>query len=123
VNIKISILGENSLEALQAVHDWLVDDRDIRTKAEIKVVEARSGDGSMAADIGLISLVVSSGFNIASLGVAIAGWRATRAAPPPMRIEAKGVEVTIDGSEPGTAEKIAKAFSKVQEDDEMEDNE
>jgi Effector Associated Constant Component 1 len=118
VDIRISISGEDDQESLLSFYEWLMDDRDIRTTADIDLVEARPQPGSMAGEIELISLLVSSGFNIASLAVAIAGWWATRTAPLPVRIEVNSVQIIVDDTEPETIEKIIKVLSAAQEDEE-----
>src|SRR5260370_20152753 len=91
-------------------------DQDNRTTASIKVVDSRPQPGTMAGEIELISLLASSGFNIASLAVAIASWRSTRSAPPPMRIEAPGIQVIVNesDSEASAIQKIEGALSAVQ---------
>lgn len=117
MEIKVGVISEDNQEPLQSVYEWLTDDPDIRSTASIKLVDSRPQPGSMAGEIELISLLVSSGFNMASLAVAIASWRSTRSAPPPMRIEGPGMRVIVNDSdsEATAIQKIKGALSARQE--------
>ncbi|MGI5526538.1 effector-associated constant component EACC1 [Streptomyces syringium] len=98
MDIRVGIPDEEDPEPLLSFHSWLMDDRDIRSQARITLVETPGRPGDMTPGIALISLLVSSGFNIAGLGMAIANWRASRKAPPPVRIEVGGVRIVVDDS-------------------------
>ncbi|GGR09378.1 hypothetical protein ACH4U6_20615 [Streptomyces netropsis] len=98
MDIRVSIPDEEDQEPLLSFHRWLMDDQDIRRTAGITLVEAPARPGDMTPDIALISLLVSSGFNIAGLGMAIANWRSSRKAPPPVRVEVGGVRIVVDDS-------------------------
>jgi hypothetical protein len=111
MEISFKVSGENDQESLLSLYEWLEDDRDIHKGAEIKLVEARQHSGSMAGEFELISLLISSGFNIGSLAIAIANWRTSRQAPPPVRIETKDLEITIDSDDSQVIERTLKIFS------------
>ncbi|MFD7234300.1 hypothetical protein ACFWAT_03225 [Streptomyces syringium] len=98
MDIRVSIPDAEDPEPLLSFHSWLMDDRDIRGQARITLVEAPARPGDMTPGIALISLLVSSGFNLAGLGMAIVNWRAARKAPPPVRVEINGVRIVVDDS-------------------------
>jgi Effector Associated Constant Component 1 len=111
MELSLSIPNEKDQESLLSLYEWLEDDRDIRKGAEVNLIEAPLQRGSMAGEFELISLLMSSGFNIGSLAIAFASWRASRTASPPVRIEAKGLEITIDSDDSRVIERALKMFS------------
>lgn len=110
MEIGMSISVEGDQESLISLYEWLEDDRDIGRLADIKLVGAPPQQGSMAGEFELISLLVSSGFNIGNLAIAFANWRSSRVAPPPIRIAAKSLDVTIDNADSQVIEKALKIF-------------
>lgn len=111
MEIIFSVSGESDQDSLLSLYEWLEDDGDIRKEAEIKLVEVHQQQGSMSGEFELISLLVSSGFNVGTLAIAFANWRASRTAPPPIRIEAKSLEVIIDSADSQVIERALKIFS------------
>jgi Effector Associated Constant Component 1 len=110
VEIGLSVPGEGDHESLMSLYEWLEDDREIRQQADIRLVEASRQQGSMAGEFELISLLISSGFNIGNLAIALANWRSSRTVPPPVRIAADNLEVTIETSDSRVVEKTLKSF-------------
>jgi len=110
MEISLSISGEGDQESLLSLYEWLETDREMRQQADLKLVEASPQQGSMAGEFELISLLVSSGLNIGSLAIAFVNWRSSRIAPPPIRIAAKSLQVTIDSTDSQVIEKTLKIF-------------
>jgi HJR/Mrr/RecB family endonuclease len=110
VEVSLSISGQDDQESLLSLYEWLESDREMRQQADLKLVEAYPQQGSMAGEFELISLLVSSGLNIGSLAIAFANWRSSRTAPPPIRIAAKSLQVTIDSADSQVIEKTLKIF-------------
>ena len=118
MEINVSIPGEDNQELIQSMYEWFIYDDEIRTGARIKLVNSRPEPGSMTGGIELISLLVSSGFNIASLAVAIASWRSSRTPSPIVHVEVLGNIATIDESDHETVviEKVEGVLLAGQED-------
>ncbi|MFB6822444.1 hypothetical protein ACFCXA_12720 [Streptomyces virginiae] len=88
---------EDELRSLSA---WLEADRtvvrhiQVEPTSELPRLPGQQGDG-----IDVLSLVLGTGFNAASLATAIACWRATRSQPPTLVVErSDGTRVEIHGS-------------------------
>ena len=110
MKINLSISGEDDQESLLSLYEWLEDDREIRQQADIELFDASPQRESMAGEFELISLLVSSGFNIGSLAIAFANWRSSRTASPPIRVTAKSLEIIIDSADSQVIEKTLKIF-------------
>ncbi|MEV6871688.1 hypothetical protein [Amycolatopsis sp. NPDC051128] len=113
MEIKLSIVEDDVQESLHSLYEWLLDDHDIRSGSSVTPVAAAPVSGDMAGELELISLVVSSGFNIAGLVVAVANWRSTRTKPRPVCIEIDGVKITVENDEPETVERAKKLLAEM----------
>src|ERR1700757_2863304 len=95
MEIKIRVLSDEDQEPLQSIYEWLKDDTDVRISADIRMIESRPQPGSQSGEIELITLIVSSGFNMAQLGIAIATWRSSLKKQPAIRVEVEGTHSTV----------------------------
>jgi Effector Associated Constant Component 1 len=117
MEVKVSIGNKDDQESILSCFEWLKQDPDVRSMSDIKLSGAHPQSESMAGDIDLISLLISSGFNFASLVFAIANWRATRQVAPSVRIDFKAVHVTIGDAGSADMEKMAAALSAARGDE------
>ncbi|MGW7074658.1 effector-associated constant component EACC1 [Streptomyces sp. NPDC054866] len=102
-------VGEGSAEdELRSLYDWLMTDRTVRRGALAELASSKppmAGQQSSAVDI--LSLVLSSGFSMASLGVSLANWRVTRAQHPTVTVERPdGTKVSISGAAPEVEQQL-----------------
>ncbi|MGW7411011.1 effector-associated constant component EACC1 [Streptomyces sp. NPDC054863] len=96
-------VGEGAVEGeLRSLHDWLMTDRTVRRGALAELASAEPPEpGRQSSAVDILSLVLSSGFSTASLGVSIANWRATRPQHPTVTVERPdGTKVSISGAAP-----------------------
>ncbi len=104
--IQICMSGPGADSALTSLYAWLRDEPEIRQRAQISLLAARSEPGEMGTALDVIQLVVDSGFQAMNLALAYVTWRATRPSKPRATIEYGGVTVTLNGSESDTVEAI-----------------
>ena len=95
-------------ENLRSLYDWLMDDRPLRRGVQMELGCSRPPDpGRQGPVFDLVSLILGSGFNAASLGVAIASWRASRPTAPSVLVERPdGTRVTISGASPQEEQRL-----------------
>ncbi|WP_329549989.1 hypothetical protein OG548_45785 [Streptomyces sp. NBC_01356] len=103
------VAGGSAEEEARSLHDWLLLDRNVRRSGHIEMASSsppapgRQG----AAILDLVSLVLGTGINAASLGISIATWRTTRPQQPTVTVErADGSKVTIAGASPHEAQRL-----------------
>jgi hypothetical protein len=80
----------------------------VRRVARIEMLSStQPAPGSQGAVLDLVSLVLSSGFSAASLGVSVASWRSTRPQQPIVTIERSDrSKVTISGTSPSETQRL-----------------
>ncbi len=88
MELEIAVAGAGGEEDLRSLRDWLRDDEDVRRHAAVTLEAGAPGPGEMGAAFEVIKLVLDSGFQLGSLALAYAGWRATRR-------ERAGFELTV----------------------------
>lgn len=98
---------------LRSLVAWLRDEPDISQGAVMTLSGPPPGPGRMGAMLDVIELALDSGFQLASLVVAVAAWRQTRAGQPRVLIRHGNVEVAIDGDDPQTITRIVAALKSV----------
>lgn len=101
-------------DSLQSLYDWLLDDPDIRSRAQLNAIESSPQPGQMSGELELISLLVSSGFSIGNLTIAIANWRGSRVKPKPVRIEFGDVGIVVENDDPETIANAKRLFAILQ---------
>ncbi|MFJ5026097.1 effector-associated constant component EACC1 [Streptomyces goshikiensis] len=99
--------GQQSLHRLA---DWLRGDEVVGDQAEVELSRAPLRKGDMGAAFETVQIVVDSGFQLASLIVAIAAWRRTQPAEGKVVIEGNQVRVTLDTDDPEKIRRIAQAL-------------
>lgn len=94
------IASDTSVEAeTRSLCDWLRLEPGIRRYANISMGSSTAPvPGAQGPVLDLVSLLVSSGFSAASLGVSIDTWRRQRQAHPTVSVERDGTTVMIEGS-------------------------
>jgi hypothetical protein len=103
------VAGDSAEDEARSLHDWLLLDRSVRRSVRIEMASSSPpAPGQQGAGVlDLVSLVVGSGINAASLGVSIAAWRTTRPQQPTVTVErADGSNVTITGASPHEAQQL-----------------
>lgn len=107
VDLSVRCLDRSERE-LRALHDWLLLDAAARRWARPSLHASRSAPPGAQGDVvDLLSLVIGSGFNAASLALSVMAWRGTRPQPPTITFQRPdGQSVTISGSSPDEARRI-----------------
>ncbi|MGW7026859.1 effector-associated constant component EACC1 [Streptomyces xanthophaeus] len=102
--------GHSGQQGLRQLAEWLRGDELVADQAEIELTRAPVGRGDMGAAFETVQVVVDSGFQLASLIVAIAAWRRTRPAQGGVTIERDQVRVTIDTDDPEKIRQVIQAL-------------
>lgn len=99
---------------LRSLFDWLLADASSRRHARPALTaSAASVSGAQGGAIEVLSLVLGTAFNTASLAFAIASWRRTRPQQPTLVIESSGgARVTLTG---GTDEDVRSVLAQLQQ--------
>ncbi|MFF5924408.1 hypothetical protein ACFY8C_39975 [Streptomyces flavochromogenes] len=87
-------------QQLRSLHEWLLADAVCRRHAGPTLGSgAVTVPGAQGDLIDVLSLVLGTGFNAASLSVAIAAWRRSRPGSPTLVVErADGTRITLTGA-------------------------
>ncbi|MFJ2155357.1 hypothetical protein [Streptomyces sp. NPDC087856] len=93
---------------LRSLHMWLMADTAARRHAKPVLGTSRPlPPGAQGSTVDLVSLVVSSGFNAASLAMSVVAWRATRPRRPTVTVDrADGLTITISDSSAEEAQRL-----------------
>ncbi|MFJ6834892.1 hypothetical protein [Streptomyces sp. NPDC091209] len=85
---------------LRSLHMWLMADPVARRHAKPALgASCPLPSGAQGGTVDLVSLVVGSGFNAASLAMSLVAWRATRPQRPTVTVDrADGLTITISDS-------------------------
>ncbi|MGW4030671.1 effector-associated constant component EACC1 [Streptomyces sp. NPDC004838] len=102
--------GRVDQPSLHRLADWLRGDEVVGHQAEIELSRAPIRSGDMGAAFEAVRVVADSGFQLASLIVAIAAWRRTGPANGKVVIERNQVRVTVDTDDPEQIRRIAQAL-------------
>ncbi|MFH8681367.1 hypothetical protein [Streptomyces lydicus] len=92
-------------EAVRSLFTWLSADPGVAFEAGLSLVRRVEEPGPMGPALEAVEAVFDSAVQLASLVVAVAGWRSTRPRGARVHIERAGVRVTVDG---GDAEAVAR---------------
>ena len=84
VTIQISFEGDAQERDLNSFTEWLRNDPGIRQNAQITLSQSTPKPGRMGLTFDAIQLTIDSGFQLASLALAIASWRRSNASPATM---------------------------------------
>lgn len=93
---------------LRSLHMWLMANPAARRHAKPALGASRPlPPGAQGNTVDLVSLVVSSGFNAASLAMSLVAWRATRPQRPTVTVDRPdGLTITISDSSPEEARRL-----------------
>jgi hypothetical protein len=97
VIINIRIADPDNKRAHNSLHNWLNNNQYIRENSQLKLPD--SEPGGMGPELDVIQLVLSSGFDLANLALAIAEWRdKSRETAAPIAVQANGrmTELSLD---------------------------
>jgi hypothetical protein len=99
-------------EELRSLYGWLLSDPLARRHARPVLAGGKALPGGAQGDvIDLISLILGSGFNAASLALSLVSWRATRPQDPLITIELPdGRSITISQTSPGQARALLESL-------------
>ncbi|MGW8398786.1 effector-associated constant component EACC1 [Streptomyces lydicus] len=92
-------------EAVRSLFTWLSSDPVVACEAGLSLVRRAEEPGPMGPALEAVEAVFDSAVQLASLVVAVAGWRSTRPRGARVHIERAGVRVSVDG---GDAEAVAR---------------
>ncbi|MEU0953690.1 effector-associated constant component EACC1 [Streptomyces niveus] len=100
VQVTLRIHDDSVEDEARSLHDWFQADRALRRSSRIEMLSSKKPvAGAQGTVLDLVSLVFSSGFSAASLGISVASWRATRPQQPTVTLERPdGRTVTISGT-------------------------
>jgi hypothetical protein len=112
--IEIKFDGPEAQAELTSFYDWLQREDDVRRKADISLAEAAPSLGEMGAGWEeAVHLVLDYGFQGASLAVAYATWRSSRALHEfQVTLTTGATSVTVDADDPEVGAKIADIVAK-----------
>ncbi|MFC9808071.1 MULTISPECIES: effector-associated constant component EACC1 [Streptomyces] len=108
MQVQVSVEGVNDPEReaeLRSLHSWLHSDRHTRRLAapQLGAVDPPV-PGAQGSVIDVLSLVLGSAFNAASLALSLINWRATRPQQPTLTVRrADGTTVEISTGSPEEA--------------------
>jgi Effector Associated Constant Component 1/Caspase domain len=89
VIINIRIADPDNKRAHNSLHNWLNNDQYIKENAQLKLPD--SAPEGMGPEFDWIQLILSSGFNLANLVLALAGWRdRSRETAAPIVVQVNG---------------------------------
>ncbi|WUD73790.1 hypothetical protein OG937_19895 [Streptomyces sp. NBC_00510] len=108
MRLTLRIEGDSTEDDVRSLYDWLLLDRNLRREAQVEMASSSVPVPGQQGDLlDLVSLAVGSGFNAASLGVALAAWRSTRPKEPTVTVErADGSKVTVTGASRDEAQRL-----------------
>lgn len=100
MQVTLRIHDDSVEDEARSLHDWFQADRALRRSSRIEMLSSKKPvAGAQGTVLDLVSLVFSSGFSAASLGISVASWRATRPQQPTVTLERPdGRTVTISGT-------------------------
>lgn len=110
MTIQIRMTGPDADRELGSLYAWLQEEPDIRRYSRMSLVSAEPSSSEMGAEFEVIKLVIDSGFQVLSLALAYASWRATRPHCPQVTIEHDGAKITLDDADPDTVQAIVRAI-------------
>jgi hypothetical protein len=108
MQVQVSVEGVNDREReaeLRSLHSWLQSDRHTRRLAapQLGAVDPPA-PGAQGSVIDVLSLVLGSAFNAASLALSLISWRATRPQQPILTLRRPdGTTVEINTDSPDEA--------------------
>lgn len=109
--IRIEADEETAERELLVLLDWLRNEPDIRKHAQISLYQPPPEPGRMGVSLEAVNLILSSGFSLANLAVAIAALRRSGGNTAPLVIEDGNITITIAGGE-NDAENIARVLGE-----------
>lgn len=101
---------EASAKELTSLYRWLREDAAARDEVKVEIQARPATDAMGAADV--LCTVLSQLTGIGGLAVAIASWRGTRRAAPPVRIRLGNATIDLTDA---TAEQLAAALHALAE--------
>ncbi|GAA2631211.1 hypothetical protein SMC26_22810 [Actinomadura fulvescens] len=104
--IEIRIDWDAPEREMRSLQQWLSDERYIRRNARMTWGRQPSPPDHMGSAPEMIKLLVDTGFQVSSLVVAIASWRATRPRKATITIERDGVKVEATDGDPEQIERV-----------------
>ncbi|GHJ14054.1 effector-associated constant component EACC1 [Micromonospora sp. AKA38] len=114
MRLSLSVEPATTAEAeLRSIHAWLLADPQARRCADVRwEAAAHPPVGGMGSGLDVVSLIVGSGFSVASLALSIVQWRATRGAGTrSVTVEhPDGRRVTITDVAPDQAERLLRGL-------------
>ncbi|MEO3973187.1 hypothetical protein [Streptomyces sp. CAU 1734] len=103
--IEVRLGGDDAEDDLRSFCAWLRDEPDIRRHASVTLETGAPVPGGLGAPLEVIQLVIDSSFQLASLALAYAAWRATRRNPGDISVRRDGDSIALPSpaaADPGT---------------------
>lgn len=100
---------------LERFHDWLLRDRNLRTSSEIAALPAPPTPDGMGLSLDAVELILNSGFQLASLAVAIVSWRKAVEPRSAMTVRRGDVEVRLDRADLEDVRTVLNALERLPE--------
>ncbi|QNP62079.1 effector-associated constant component EACC1 [Streptomyces genisteinicus] len=119
MDVVIGVDGEETADAekhLRSLYEWLLADSACRRHARpVLRPGATTVPGAQGGLIDVLGLVLGTGFNAASLGVAIAAWRRSRPQTPTLVIErSDGTRIVLTGAADEEARRLLAEWEREQ---------
>ncbi|MFF4711035.1 hypothetical protein ACFY2V_06455 [Streptomyces eurythermus] len=89
-----------------SLYRWLVLEPELRGRAKVSTATAGSEAGRMGGAPDIVDIVLGNAIALGNLLVAVAAWRDSRRRPPEVRLERRGVAVTLRDASPEDIERI-----------------
>ncbi|MEU5876353.1 hypothetical protein [Spirillospora sp. NPDC047279] len=110
MTIYIRMTGESAEDELRSLHDWLLDEPDVRRNAEVTLRSSTARPGEMGGVLDAIQVVIDDGVALSGLVISYLTWRGTRSKKNTVTIERGDTKVTLTDTTAETAESIVKAL-------------
>ncbi|MFF5981425.1 hypothetical protein ACFY78_21500 [Streptomyces olindensis] len=110
---------------LKQLYDWLIRDRELRLHADIALCaehgadegvddEDETSDTTMGDLVDILALALDTGFQMASLGIAILAWRRAQRPRSSVVVERDGTRMTLSaGADPEDVEAFLRALERL----------
>ncbi|MFD7000006.1 effector-associated constant component EACC1 [Streptomyces mirabilis] len=109
MRLDIEVLEDDGRQ-LRALRRWLMRDPDT-AGASLSLRDRQERPGTMGGGLELIDVVLSNAVGLGGLLLAVANWRQSRGNGPEVRVEHRGVTVTVSGADPRHIERLVRQLT------------
>ncbi|MFC6880296.1 MULTISPECIES: effector-associated constant component EACC1 [Actinomadura] len=114
MSVLIYMSGSGAEEELRSLHDWLLNEPDVRRYSRLSLRTAEVKPGEMGGALEAVQVMFEDSATLMNLLLAFAAWRGTRGRRRNEAtiavFERDGIKVTIENASPEAIEAAAKAL-------------